>query len=192
MFRFNIIFIKYETWVRRLSLMLVLLIILLTFAFKDNLPDIDTIGYLGVFVLSLVGSASILVPIPGTAAICVGPGLLDLLPFAVAFIGSVAEVIGETSSYIIGYGSRGLAEPNRFYKRIEFWMQRKGSLFIFLMCCIPNPLFDIVGIAAGTLKFPIRRFLISVWVGKLVKGLLISYSCFYGFDLAIEFFVSGE
>ena len=73
MFGSNKIFIKHETILRILSLLLVSIIILVTFAFKDNLPDINTLSYLGVFILSLVGSASVLLPIPGTAAVCVSP-----------------------------------------------------------------------------------------------------------------------
>tara|TARA_B100000029_G_scaffold454396_1_gene480880 strand:+ start:414 stop:899 length:486 start_codon:yes stop_codon:yes gene_type:complete len=155
---------------------------------QHSLPDIETVGYIGVFILSLVGSASVLIPVPGTAAICLGPGVLNLAPIIVAIIGSIAEVIGESSGYIIGYSGKGFIDKSRFYSGIQKKMQSNGSLFIFLMCCIPNPLFDLVGIAAGSLNFPFRKFILSVWLGKLVKGITITYTCFYGFDWAIGLF----
>ena len=180
--------INRETFLKIISIILLSVILGTIIGLRNSLPDIETVGYLGVFILSLVGSASVLLPIPGTAAICVGPGILNLTPVIVAIIGSVAEVIGESSSYIIGYSGRGFVDKGRFYGAIQKRMQSKGSLFIFVMCCIPNPLFDLVGIAAGSLKFPFRKFLLSVWLGKLVKGITVAYACFYGFDWALGFF----
>ena len=39
--------------------------------------------------------------------------------------------------------------------------------------------FDFVGIAAGALRYPIKRFLIIVWVGKTLKGLIIAHACLW-------------
>ena len=180
--------ISRETSLKIISICLLCVVLGTIILLRDSLPNIETVGYVGVFVLSLVGSASVLLPIPGTAAICIGPGVLILDPILVAIIGSVAEVIGESSSYIIGYSGRGFVNKSKFYDGIQEKMKSKGGLFIFLMCCIPNPLFDLVGIAAGSLKFPFRQFLLFVWLGKLVKGVTVAYACFYGFDWALGFF----
>ena len=178
---------KDERLLKALSIVLVLTLITLIIVLRDRLPHYQSIGYVGVFVLSLVGSASILVPVPGIAAVCAGPGLAGLSPLGVALLASVAESIGELTGYLIGFSGRGLAENNRFYPRIERWMQRRGWIALLLASSIPNILFDLVGIAAGTLRYPIWRFLLAVWAGKLIKSTTIAYSCFYGFEWALGF-----
>ena len=62
-------------------------------------------------------------------------------------------------------------------------MERRGTLAVFLVSIVPNPFFDIIGIAAGGTRFPLRRFLITVWAGKSLKGLMVAYSCSYGVSL---------
>ena len=62
-------------------------------------------------------------------------------------------------------------------------MERRGLLLIFLVSVIPNPFFDVVGIAAGGVRFPLRRFMLTVWVGKTLKSMMVAYSCFYGVTL---------
>jgi membrane protein YqaA with SNARE-associated domain len=177
-----------ERILKTLSIVLVLTLIIAVVLLSDRLPNYKSVGYMGVFLLSFVGSASILVPVPGIAAVCAGPGLLGLFPLGVAILASVAETAGELTGYLIGFSGRGFAENNRFYPRIERWMQRRGGIAILLASSVPNPLFDLVGIAAGTLRFPIWRFLIAVWAGKLIKSTTIAYACYYGFEEALKFF----
>ena len=177
-----------ERLLKALSVVLVLTLIATVVLLSDRLPNYKSVGYVGVFVLSFVGSASILVPVPGIAAVCAGPGLLELFPLWVALLASVAESLGELSGYLIGFSGRSFAENNRFYPRIERWMQRRGGIALLVTSSIPNPLFDLIGIAAGTLRYPIWRFLAAVWVGKLIKSTTIAYACFYGFEEALRLF----
>ena len=177
-----------ERAMKAISVGLVVLFILTVFLLRNHLPDIRTVGYVGVLVLSFVGSASILVPVPGIAAVCAGPSIVGLSPVIVALMASVGEAFGELSGYLIGFSGRGFADKSRFYPRIERWMERRGALVLFLASSFPNPFFDFVGIAGGTLRYPIWRFLIAVWAGKLVKSLLIAYTCFFGFEWATNFF----
>jgi membrane protein YqaA with SNARE-associated domain len=177
-----------ERLLKALSIVLVLTLITAVILLSDRLPNYKSVGYVGVFVLSFVGSASILVPIPGIAAVCAGPGLIGLFPLWVGLLASVAESLGELTGYLIGFSGRGFAENNRFYPRIERWMQRRGGIALFVASSIPNPLFDLVGVAAGTLKYPVWRFLVAVWAGKLIKSTTIAYACFFGFAGALRFF----
>lgn len=177
-----------ERLLKVLSVVLVVGLVTSAILLSDHLPNYKSAGYAGVFVLSLVSSASILVPVPGVAAVCAGPGLLNLVPMVVALLASVAESIGELTGYMIGFSSRGLAENNRIYPRVEHWMERRGSVALFLASSIPNPFFDLVGIAAGKLRYPIVHFLMAVWAGKMVKSTAVAYSCYYGFEEALRLF----
>lgn len=187
---------SYRPWqderVRKfVSVALVISLVAGVILLRNRLPETDSIGYVGVFVLSLMGSASILVPIPGIAAVCAGSGLLNLFPLWVAVVAATGEALGELSGYLLGYSGRGIAQNVRFYPRVERWMERQGWLALLLASSIPNPLFDLIGIAAGTLKYPVPQFLVSVWAGKLIKNMTIAYACYYGVGLMPRFFNIG-
>ena len=177
-----------ERAMRAVSVGVVVLFVGTVFLLRGHLPDIRTVGYIGVLVLSFVGSASIFVPVPGIAAVCAGPSIVGLSPVIVALMAATGEAVGELSGYLIGFSGRGFADKNRFYPRIERWMQHRGGLALFLASSIPNPFFDLIGIAGGTLRYPIWRFLLAVWAGKMIKSLMIAYTCFFGIEWATEFF----
>ena len=42
---------------------------------------------------------------------------------------------------------------------------------------MPNPLFDVAGIAAGALRYPLWQFLLVVGSGKMVKFFVFAYAC---------------
>ena len=178
--------LRNEKLLRAIVIVLVLTFILIVWLLRGRLPDPRTVGYLGVFILSFVSSASIVIPLPGIAAVCAGPGI-GLFPLWVGLLASVAESLGELTGYLIGFSGRTAVGNRRFYPRIERWMHHRGWLVLFLASSIPNLLFDLVGIAAGTLRYPIWRFLMAVWAGKLIKSTTVAYACFYGFEWAKRF-----
>ncbi|MCS7207504.1 MAG: VTT domain-containing protein [Dehalococcoidia bacterium] len=165
---------------RIVALVVVALIIVGAIIFRNFLWAIRTATYPGIFLLSLVGAASIFVPIPGLASVCAGAGVLALNLWAVAALAAAGEAIGETSGYLAGIGGRTLVEKHPYYLRFYAWMRYRGGLVLFLACIIPNPLFDIVGITAGSLRYPLHLFYPLVFSGKLVKNLWISYLCYRG------------
>ena len=42
-----------------------------------------------------------------------------------------------------------MVNKGRLYIRTEAWMRRRGWLVLFLLSVLPNPVFDLAGIAAG-------------------------------------------
>ena len=136
------------------------------------------VGYGAVVLSSLVGSAGLLIPVPALATACLTATKLS--PFLVGLIAATSESVGELSGYYLGYTNRDVLTKSRMYHRFERWMQRKNWLLLFLVSVIPNPIFDVVGIAAGALRYPVRGFLAVVWSGKLLKWLTIAYACSAG------------
>ena len=124
------------------------------------------LGYPGVFLLSLLASGGMVFPIPGIAATCGAAGLsLNLV--VVGILAGIGETIGELSGYAIGYGGQSILTGKKMYKRVQRWMERWGMLTLLVLAAIPNPIFDFVGISAGALRYPLRKFLIVVFFGKL-------------------------
>ena len=116
-----------ERLLRAVVIILVLTFILIILLSRNRLPDPSTVGYLGVFILSFVSSASVVIPLPGIAAVCAGASLGGLFPLGVGLMASVAEALGELTGYLIGFSGRRGVENHRFYPRIERWMQRRTS-----------------------------------------------------------------
>jgi membrane protein YqaA with SNARE-associated domain len=141
---------------------------------------VEKAGYPLIFLLSFVGSASMFVPMPGFVAVCWG-GVV-LIPALVGIVTGAAETLGEVTGYAAGYGGRNFFEGGHLYKRLEGWMAHRGAVVLFLLSVIPNPIFDVAGVAAGMLRYPIWRFLVVVLVGKTIKACGIAYVCYLGVD----------
>jgi membrane protein YqaA with SNARE-associated domain len=152
----------------------------LAIAFRDVLWAVRAVTYPGIFLLSLAGSSSIFVPIPGLASVCAGAGVLGLNIGVVAALAALGEALGETTGYLAGVSGRFLLEKHRYYPRLYAWMRYRGGLVLFLASSIPNPLFDLVGILAGSLGYPLHLFYPVVFAGKLLKDLTIAFLCSLG------------
>lgn len=162
------------------ALAAVVVVIAAAIVFRNFLWAIRTATYSGIFLLSFMGSVSIFVPIPGLASVCAGTGVLELNLWAVAALAAVGEALGETSGYLAGVGGRSLVEKHPYYLRFYAWMRYRGGLVLFLASVIPNPLFDFIGIAAGSLRYPLHLFYPVVFVGKFLKDVGIASLCNLG------------
>jgi membrane protein DedA with SNARE-associated domain len=56
-----------------------------------------------------------------------------------------------------------------------------------VLSAIPNPFFDIAGIAAGIAKMPIQTFLLFTWIGQLIKMTLFALAGHYSITLITNF-----
>ena len=55
-------------------------------------------------------------------------------------------------------------------------MRRRGGITVFVLSAIPNPFFDLAGIVAGTLRYPLWRFLLFCWMGKVIKTAFVAWA----------------
>ncbi len=147
----------------------------------------ENIGYGGVWVIGFIAAGSIILPIPGPAAVCIAAAPdLGLNPLIIGVVSASAEALGEMTGYMAGLSGRSLFERNKYYPKFHSLLQRRGGIILFVGAVIPNPLFDILGIAAGSIGYPIKRFLTVVFVAKAIKSTGIAYACFWGFDAIIR------
>lgn len=159
---------------RFLVVALVIAISAAIFAFRDQFAALAAVGYPGIFLVSLLSSATIILPAPSLALVFAMGSALPWLPVGLA--AGAGEALGELTGYAAGYGGRVVLEDQKSYKRLESWMQRRGGITIFILSVIPNPLFDLAGIAAGTLGYPLWRFLLITWAGKTIKTSLVAWA----------------
>ncbi len=144
------------------------------FALRDQFAALAAVGYPGIFLVSLLSSATIVLPAPSLALVFAMGSALPWLPVGLA--AGAGEALGELTGYAAGFGGRAVIEDQKSYKRLELWMQRRGGITILVLSIIPNPLFDLAGIAAGTLGYPLWRFLLIAWVGKTIKTSIVAWA----------------
>jgi uncharacterized membrane protein YdjX (TVP38/TMEM64 family) len=139
---------------------------------RDRVNALRQYGYLGVFLISLVGNATVILPAPSLAAVFAVGAVLN--PVLVGLAAGVGEALGELTGFLAGYGGRAVVENRLVFRRIEHWVRRYGLLVIFILSVVPNPFFDLAGIAAGMLRVPVWQFLVSCWAGKTVKTMVFA------------------
>lgn len=137
-----------------------------------NWEGMGNYGYVGVFVVTLVTTGALVLPIPYLAVIFEVASYLN--PIGVALVAGVAAAIGELSGYWLGYSGRELVGHARWERGAELWMRRHGFWSITVFAFIPNPAFDAAGIAAGALRYAIWKFALACFVGKTAKFILIA------------------
>ena len=138
-------------------------------------------GYVGVFLMALIGSASPVWPLPGSWAIFIAAGL-GLNPIILGLIGGIGEPIGELTGYTAGFGGQIALQRFKRYKQIENWMRRWGGPTIFVVSAIPNFFIKAATIAAGGLRYPLWKFFIFCWAGKTIKSLAFAFAGYGLFD----------
>lgn len=164
---------------------LAILITVLLILFRGGLREFQSYGYVGAFLISLLSAATIIVPVPGLAVVFTFGGLLN--PFLVGVASGMGEPLGELTGYMAGRGGH-IAIKVRNYERIEAWMKQRGMLLVFVASSFPNPVFDLIGAAAGATKMPIWKFLIACWGGKTIKGLGIALAGYFGLRFFLNLF----
>jgi membrane protein YqaA with SNARE-associated domain len=165
---------------RILALVGIIALIAALFIFRDQVKQLQQYGYLGIFLISIAANATVIIPLPGVAFTTAMGAIFN--PIGVAVAAGMGAAIGELSGYAAGFSGQGVIEKSAAYQRLTGWMrkhQRLAYLAIGAMAFVPNPLFDVAGMAAGALKLPIWKFLFACAIGKILKMLMFSYAGFY-------------
>ncbi len=165
----------WRRWLPRvLALLFALSVSITIFAMRDRIQQIGAYGYPGVLLVSLLGSATLLLPAPSLAVVfALGSSHNPLL---VGLAAGLGEGLGELVGYAAGYSGSAIIEDRARYEQIERLERRYGAWVVFVLSIIPNPIFDLVGIAAGVLKYPLLRFLLVCWAGKTIKATLVAFA----------------
>jgi len=142
--------------------------------FRDSFRNLASFGYIGIFLLSILANATIILPAPGVAFVF-GMGAV-FNPFFVALAAGAGAAIGELSGYLAGYSGQAIIQRTPIEQQLEGWMKKYGGRTILVLAFIPNPLFDIAGMIAGMLKMPLWKFLLFCWIGKTLKMFLFAYA----------------
>ena len=151
-----------------------ILIIGLSFYFRDELSKFSSLGLLGIFLINLIGSATLFVPAPGIATVVAGGFLYN--PLFVAIVSALGSAVGDLVGYALGHSGKEVLFKNHpfWYKVLKETFHKFAAIFIIFFSFIPNPIFDFVGIFAGVFHYSLYKFLVYVLIGRFLRNLLLA------------------
>jgi membrane protein YqaA with SNARE-associated domain len=138
--------------------------------FPIDWESVGNWGYLGVFLVTFIATASFILPIP--YLLIVARAGMFLNPLVVTLVAGLAGALGETTGYIIGASGRDLFPQGKLFEKANHWMVTYGFWCVAFFAFVPNPIFDAIGFAAGVLRYPIWKFVLAVFLGKSLKFLM--------------------
>jgi membrane protein YqaA with SNARE-associated domain len=157
---------------RVVALVFAITITVVLYLLRDTIKSYAIYGYPGVFVISALGNATLILPAPSFAIVLVLAGTLN--PFWMGIAAGCGAALGEMTGYLAGFGGRGVVEEKPIYKRLAVLMRKRGAWIIFLLALIPNPFFDVGGIMAGMLKMPWWKFFAAAAAGKSIRFIILA------------------
>ncbi len=184
---------------RLLFIVALLLVIAITVALQltyglhpEKLIGLRTHVYWGAFLISIIGNATLIFPgdvlvmLSNLGILLYGStGLYG--PIIIGLVGGVGAAIGETTGYVAGYSGREIVARGKMYGRVEKWLRRWGAPAIFLFALMPV-VFDLIGIAAGILRFPFWKFLLLCGLGRTILYTVFVTLAALGWKAILPFF----
>jgi len=170
---------------RVISLLAVIAITVYIYSIRDHVKEFAQFGYAGIFLIALMANVTILLPAPGVAIIYAMGALFN--PLWVGLSAGTGGALGELSGYLAGFSGQAVVERTDIYDRFKPWVEKYGGWAILVLSAIPNPFFDVAGIAAGIAKMPIQTFLIFTWIGQLIKMTMFAVAGHYSLEWLANF-----
>lgn len=160
-------------------------------AFPGVSQRLQGFSFAGVFLVNFLANFPV-VPIPGLSplgqAVILTQAARSATPWLVGVAGGLGMGLGETSVYYTGIAGERAAQGKRlpgppWFRHAATWtgrliahlMQRWGTATIFVLSAVPNPIFEVAGLTAGTTRMGFRRYIIPAVLGKIVRGLILVY-----------------
>jgi membrane protein DedA with SNARE-associated domain len=171
---------------RVVALLAVIGITAYVFSIRDHVEEFAAFGYPGIFLIALLANATIFIPAPGVAIVYAMGAVFN--PLLVGLSAGTGGAIGELSGYLAGFSGQAVVENTNVYDRIKPWVDKYGGWTILVLAAIPNPFFDVAGVAAGIAKMPMRTFLFFIWIGQLIKMTLFALAGRYSLEWIARFF----
>jgi membrane protein DedA with SNARE-associated domain len=139
-------------------------------------------GYLGIFLISLVGAMSIFVPIPVTVVTFTLGGLKSgdgwfFEPVLIAAAAGLGSAVGEFSAYLVGLGGRK-AIGGRYKKKMDVLarvLKKWGMLAVFVFSLTPLP-DDLIFIPLGVMHYNVSKIFVAALLGKFLMNLIVAYA----------------
>jgi membrane protein YqaA with SNARE-associated domain len=178
-------------WAYILGIIGVILTILMFAAiiyYGEEIGRLKQYGYIGAFLISVLGGATIIIPVPMLAVVfALGHAMAD--PWSallLAISAALGELVGALTIYMTGHGAGRVITSSKHgriqsaYERMLGLMEKRGHLVLFIVASVINPFFYPAALAAGALRLGLRRYIFIVLAGKLIKCSTVVYAGYFG------------
>lgn len=141
-------------------------------------------GYLGVFVVSLVGNVIPFLTIPYLIFVFTLVRHFD--PVSLSLISALGASIGKMTSYVIGRSARRYILRNERYRRkFELLRELLGNytflaILVVTATALPD---DYVFIPVGVMGYSFWKTFVATVIGKSIITSLVAFSGVYGQEL---------
>ncbi len=179
---------KSAIWAYVMGIVGVLLTIVMAAAiiyFGDVLRELKGFGYIGAFFISILGGATIIIPVP-MLAVVFALGKVMEYTWLVGLSAALGELVGALTIYMTGHGAGRAISSSKHgriqsaYERMLGLMERRGPLTLFIVASVINPFFYPAALAAGALRFGLRKYIFIVLAGKIIKCMTVVYAGYFG------------
>jgi len=167
------------------GIVVTIIMIIAIIYYNDELRGLEEYGYLGAFIISILGGSTIIIPVPMLAVVFTLGGIMPMT-WLLGISAAVGELIGALIIYMTGHGAgRAISKSKhsivqRSYERLLGLIERRGPITLFILASVINPFFYPAALAAGALRFGLKRYIVIVFAGKIIKGMTIVYAGHYG------------
>jgi membrane protein YqaA with SNARE-associated domain len=156
--------------------------------FFSNFVYASPFGIIVLFLFTVFANASLFLPILVEPIVFVVAGFAPnaWIALLIGVVTGIGAAIGEMSGYILGLlGIKTLKKMSE--KKVDQILEigenlaNKGMPIIFLGAFTPFP-FDLVGIAAGLIRYDPKRFFVAAMLGKVLRYGLVAFLGFVGIN----------
>jgi len=140
----------------------------------------DDFGYLGILLISFVGSLVVFVPIPYFPVLITAAFNSNLDPTLIALSSTIGAVSAKLIIFYASYYGRNILSPKIKGKMVPLQrlLGRYGGIGAFIAAVSPIP-DDIVYIPLGLAKYSPWKFAIATFLGKFVLNEIIVLGAIY-------------
>lgn len=134
------------------------------------------LGYIGAFAVAAFANATVIVPVPYYPVIARLAQGLNV--WGVIIAAAAGSAVGESVAYFVGRSGHRVVEETRASVWVVRQMRQpwKAALLLLGLSAPPNPAFDVVGLLAGALGIPFWLFLVSVFLGRIIRMGLVAFA----------------
>jgi membrane protein YqaA with SNARE-associated domain len=158
----------------------------------DYIQGLDRYGYVGAFALAFIAGSSLPLPVSYLILTFTLGGILN--PIFVGLASGVGAGTGGTLIFLLGRSGRKLfpglerfsideVASTHFAARFLRWAHKRGSIVVFVMSAMFNPIFAPMAITMGALRFRAAKFFLWCVVGNTVKSLIIAFAGYLGLGI---------
>jgi membrane protein DedA with SNARE-associated domain len=143
-------------------------------SFHDLSSFYSDSGYIGILVISFIGSIIVFIPVPYFPILISSALNKDFDPHMIALSSALGAVLAKIIIFIASYYGRNILSNKTKTKMqpLQKLLSKYGAIGAFLAALTPIP-DDLIYIPLGLAKYSAKKFAIATFLGKFIFGEII-------------------